>query len=64
MTMTHTKRQAGSMTLQQVADTLEVSAVHETHDFGSAIMYRLTHPLMGLIVLVNTCADLSGYMPI
>jgi hypothetical protein len=45
---------AASISLETFADLLDASSVQETLDIGNALIYKVTHPERGNMVLVNT----------
>ncbi|UUZ75398.1 hypothetical protein LP414_27160 [Polaromonas sp. P1(28)-13] len=57
-------RLATTLNIQQFADLLEASVIHQTLDIGMTIIHKITHPERGNMVLVNTSGELSGCMPI
>ena len=52
------------LTSEESADLLEVSEVRGFIDLGHSFLYKLFHPGLGMIVLVNSCMGASGYFPV
>ncbi len=52
------------VTLEEVADIMEVSSVELELDLGHSFLYRVNHPSMGRIVLVNSSVGDSAVMPV
>ncbi len=53
---------AVKINLERVVDLIEESTVKEQLDLGSALMYKLLHPTLGSLVLVNSAAGDHGLM--
>lgn len=45
---------SGKIDLDDLTDLLTESTVRSRFDLGSAIVYKVSHPAMGELVLVNT----------
>lgn len=48
------------VSLEDFADLLDESAVTERLDLHSALVYKVTHPTKGNLVLVNTTGEQHG----
>lgn len=63
MTVASLLASAAAVSLQQFTDLLEVSVVHDTVDLGCALIYKVTHPESGKLVLVNTVEGPCALVP-
>ena len=50
--------------IEQFTSILEVSEEQAKADLGSALLYRVKHPELGNIVLVNTAGERHGLVKI
>jgi hypothetical protein len=53
---------SGKLTAEQSADILSESEVERCVDLGHSFMYKLIHPVLGLLLLVNSSLGDSGFM--
>lgn len=58
------KRVAMTLTTDESADILVDSEVVDCLDMGHSFLYKLRHPALGLLAMVNTSVGLCGLLPI
>jgi hypothetical protein len=48
---------------QTYCDLLEASSIEESLDLGSAIVHRVSHPVEGKLILINTAQETCAMCP-
>jgi len=55
---------AGALAFEEAAVLVEESAIQETIDLGHAMLYKLSHPAQGPLVVLCSAVGASGVVPV